>query len=299
MSIAIQSPTAAAAPPGSSAAYFTAVILLVGLTQLVITTDFSVISVALPSIGRDLKLSPVSMSWIVSAGALTHAGLLILAGRAADLFGQRLCMLVGLGLFAAGSLLCATAPGYGFLIAGRALQGIGGAVLTPANFSLINTLVPEGAPRHRALGVFGLMQGVSLVLGLVVGGALATRFGWRAVFFINLPVIAGALLLTWRLVPRPGAKRAAQKMDWAGAALITAFAALLLSGVSQISHAGLSAPSSLSLLGGALLCALAFFLVETRAAAPLAPPSLWRRRNLARVVSSACCTWRASGRCLC
>lgn len=258
------------------------VILLVGLVQLVITTDFSVISVTLPSIGKNLALSPSAMSWVVSALALPHAGLLILSGRAADLFGQRRCMLVGLLGFGLGSLLCALAPSYPVVLAGRALQGIGGAVLIPANFSLINTLVPEGAPRHRALGVFGLMQGVSLLLGLVVGGWMATEFGWRAVFLLNLPVIAGAALLTLRLVPRLDLRRSGPAMDWAGAALISLFAALLLSGVSSLSRTGAGGlGASLGLVVAALVCGAAFFLVEARAAAPLVPPSLLRRRNLA------------------
>ena len=146
------------------------VIWLVGLTQLVMTTDFSIVSVALPSIARGFHLTPAALAWVISAGALPAAGLLILAGRAADIFGQRRCMLVGLAVFAAGSLGAAFAPSFPVMLAARAMQGLGGAILTPANFSLINTLVPEGSPRHKALGVFGVMQGFSLVIGLMLGG---------------------------------------------------------------------------------------------------------------------------------
>ena len=125
------------------------VILLIGLTQLIGTIDFSIVSMALPSIGRQLQIPPASLSWVISAGALAGGGILILAGRAADIFGQRLCLLVGLTLFAAGSLGAALAPDLPILIAARAFQGLGGAILGPANFSLINTLVPDGAPRRR------------------------------------------------------------------------------------------------------------------------------------------------------
>src|SRR5438874_5894843 len=137
------------------------VIFLVGLTQLIVTTDFSIVAVALPSIGRQLQIPPALLSWVISAAALTGGGFLILAGRAADIFGQRLCLLIGLSLFAIGSLGSAVAPAFPMLIAARALQGLGAAILGPANFSLINTLVPEGAPRRQAMSVFLIMQGLS------------------------------------------------------------------------------------------------------------------------------------------
>jgi MFS family permease len=177
------------------------VVFLVGLTQLIITTDFSIVAVALPSIGARLHVPPTSLSWVISAAALSGGGFLIVAGRAADIFGQRACMLVGLSLFATGSLGSALAPDFGVLIAARIVQGLGGAILTPANFSLINTLVPEGAPRHRAMGVFGVMQGLSLVIGLLIGGALTTRFGWRAVFLLNPPIALLAIAITLKAVP--------------------------------------------------------------------------------------------------
>lgn len=255
------------------------IILLVGLTQLVITTDFSTISVSLPSIGRGFALLPASLAWVISAAALPFAGFLILAGRAADMFGQRRCMLTGLGLFGAGSLAAALAPSFPALLAARALQGLGGAILTPANFSLINTLVPEGPARHRALGVFGVMQGLSLVIGLLAGGWLTTRFDWRAVFLINPPIIAAAIALTVKAVPR-GLPRGNRGLDIAGAALITAGTAAVLSGVSWLGRGGVSAPA-LGLLAGGVAAFAAFFVVEARVAAPLVPLSIFGRRNFA------------------
>ncbi|MEO8811903.1 MAG: MFS transporter [Caulobacteraceae bacterium] len=258
------------------------VILLVGLTQLVITTDFSILTVALPSIGRSLRLAPSLLSLVISAGALTGAGFLILAGRAADIFGQRRCMLTGLTVFAAGSLMAALAPGFAVLIAARALQGLGGAILAPANFSLINTLVPEGAPRHRALGVFGIMQGLSLIVGLLLGGALTTRFGWRADFLLNPPIVAAAIALTLRAVPPVARKIGAEaSIDTLGAVLISAGTACLLVAISLAGRLGAGSAVAWALLATSLAAFAAFWVVEGRVARPLAPPSLFRRRNFA------------------
>ncbi len=257
------------------------VILLVGLTQLIITTDFSIIAVALPSIGRGLNVAPAALSWVISAGALTFGGFLILAGRLADIVGQRLCLLVGLGLFATGSLAAAASPDLAVLIGARALQGLGGAVLTPANFSLINTLVPEGGPRRQAMGVFGVMQGLSLVIGLLLGGALITHLGWRSVFLLNPPIALAGMALTVRAVPRPAAAPSSRRMDWAGAGLIMAAMGLVLFSVSLMGRQGWTAPAPLGLLAAGLGAFVLFFLAERRAPAPLAPPAMFGRRNFA------------------
>jgi DHA2 family methylenomycin A resistance protein-like MFS transporter len=258
------------------------VILLVGLTQLIITTDFSIIAVALPSIGQHLHIPPESLSWVISASALTFGGFLILAGRAADILGQRRCLLVGLAMFGAGSLAVSMSTDLPMLIGARALQGLGGAILTPANFSLINTLVPEGAPRRQALGVFGIMQGLSLVIGLLIGGAMTTHFGWRSVFLLNPPIAALAMLLTFRAVPPARAVAADDRViDWLGAGLIMAGMGLMLSAVSLMGRQGWTAPLPLGLLAAGLAAFGLFFLAESRARAPLAPLSIFGRRNFA------------------
>ena len=258
------------------------VILLVGLTQLITTIDFSIVSMALPSIGRQLQVPPASLSWVISAGALAGGGILILAGRAADIFGQRLCLLIGLVLFAAGSLGAALSPDLPVLIAARALQGLGGAILGPANFSLINTLLPDGAPRRQALSVFGVMQGLSLVIGLLIGGILTTHYGWRSVFLLNPPLALVAIILTLMVVPRPVAVlRQSGPVDWLGAGLITASMALILLAVSMMGRVGWTAPQPLAMLAAGAVGFALFFLVEGRAKAPLAPLSLFGRRNFA------------------
>lgn len=258
------------------------VIFLVGLTQLVVTTDFSIVSVALPSIGEKLHIPPASLSWVISAGALTGGGLLILGGRAADIIGQRLCLLIGLALFGLGSMAAGLSTGLPVLIAARVIQGLGGAILGPANFSLINTLVPEGAPRRQAMGVFGVMQGLSLVIGLLIGGTLTTHLGWRAVFFLNPPIAALAMAVTLRAVPRPEAgRREDRSIDWLGALLIVTGMACVLTAVSMMGHEGWTAARPLELLGGGVIAFVLFFLVEGRVRSPLAPLSMFARRNFA------------------
>ncbi len=266
-------------PAEESTADYRLVIILVGLTQLVMTTDFSILSVALPSIARSFHLKPSDLSLLISAGAVPLTGFMILAGRLADLFGQRRCMLIGLTLFGAGSIGSALAPGYGVLIAARVIQSFGVAIAMPANFSLINLLVPEGPPRHRALGVFGIMQGLSLIIGLLLGGVLTTTLGWRSVFLINPPIIVAALLLTLRCVPKTlvggGPDRS---IDLAGAALITTGAASLLIGVSMLGRTGIT-PLALGLLAASLAAFVLFGYVESKVRGPLVPLSIFKRRN--------------------
>jgi DHA2 family methylenomycin A resistance protein-like MFS transporter len=257
------------------------VIFLMGLTALIVTTDFSIVAVALPSIGRALHVPPASLSWVISAAALTGGGFLILAGRAADILGQRLCLLIGLTLFGLGSVTAALAPDFTVLIGARALQGLGAAILGPANFSLINTLVPEGAPRRQAMGVFGVMQGLSLVIGLLVGGFLTTHLGWRSVFLLNPPIAALAIAITLKAVPPKAATAGDRGVDWLGALLIVTGMALVLSSVSMMGREGWTAARPLSLLAVGLIAFALFFLAESRARAPLAPLSMFARRNFA------------------
>ena len=270
-------------PASDAGADYRLVIVLVGLAQLVLTADFSILSVALPSIARHFRLLPADLSLLVSAGSIPLVGLMILSGRAADLFGQRKCMLLGLILFGVGSLCSAAAPSYGFLIAARVIQSIGAAVLMPANFSLINTLVPEGSPRHKALGIFGVMQGLSLIIGLLLGGTLTSVLGWRSVFLINPPIIVVALILTLRCVPKwlvgTGADRS---IDYLGALLITLGTGTLLTGVSFLGRTGVTSLSG-GLLGAALVLFCLFVFVESKVRGPLVPLSIFRRRNFAAV----------------
>lgn len=254
-----------------------AITLLMGLAKLVITADFSLVGIALPTIGRDLAIPPALLSWVVSANATVYAGFLIVGGRLTDAIGHRRALALGLSVFAAGSLLSALSGGIWMLIAARALQGLGAALVSPASFSLINTFLPEGSARRRALGVFAVMQGLSVIIGLVLGGLLTTAVGWRSVFFLNLPIVAVCLALTVAALPRcaPAATRAA-RMNLGGAVLIAASVGMLLAALSNLGEHGLGSTLGLALLAAAAAGVFSFFRSEARHPSPLIPPRLLR-----------------------
>ena len=258
-----------------------AITLLMGLAKLIITADFALVGIALPSIGRDLGIGPALLSWVVSANATIYAGFLIIGGRLTDALGHRRALGLGLLIFAAGSLLAALSGSIWMLIAARAVQGLGAALVSPAGFSLINTFLPEGPARRQALGVFAIMQGLSVILGLVLGGFLTTTVGWRSVFFLNLPIVALCLALTLSTLPRsaPTALRDAFK-NLGGAVLIAVSAGVLLAALSNLGQRGIASPVGLALLAAAVAGFLGFFLSEARHPSPLIPPRLLRVHGL-------------------
>ena len=251
------------------------IIGLIALTQLIITSDFLIISVALPSIGHSFAARPDLLSWVVAANALTFAGFMTVGGRLGDLFGRRTCFLAGAGLFALATLLSAAAASLPMLIATRALQGIGTAILAPTNFSLLNTLLPEGPVRHRAFGIFGMVQGGSLFLGLLMGGMLITALGWRAVFVLNIPLLGVAAWLAWRTVPPMAGKSSKRPIDFLGAVLVVVATALVIRALSALSRDGWTSPGSLAFVAAGLAAFALFFLVERRVADPLLPPAIF------------------------
>lgn len=256
------------------------IIFLVGLAKFTITADFAVMTLALPLIARDLHIPPLGLSLVVAVEGVCYAGFLILGGRLTDLFGQRRCLIVGLTLFGAASACAGLAPSIWVLVATRAVQGLGAAILAPAAFSLLTTLIPQGPIRNRALGVYGIMQAMSVIMALLVGGVLANLWGWRAVFLINVPFVLTAIALGLALVPRGRPERAKAPLDWAGAVLITTAIALLLTSLSVIGRFGWSSPQGLGALAGAAVAFTAFVLVERRAADPLVPLGLLMQRSM-------------------
>lgn len=254
-----------------------AITLLMGLAKLVITADFSLVGIALPTIGRDLEIRPALLSWVVSANATVYAGFLIIGGRLTDAFGHRRVLGLGLLVFAAGSLLSALSGGIGMLIVARAVQGLGAALVSPASFSLINTFLPEGPARRRAFGVFAVMQGLSVIIGLVLGGFLTTVVGWRSVFFLNLPIVVACLALTAAVLPRgaPTATKGAFD-NLGGAMLIVASTGVLLAALSNLGEHGLGSALGLILLAAAVAGFLGFFALEARHPSPLIPPGVLR-----------------------
>lgn len=265
-------------PPATRVA---AITFLMGLAQLITTSDFSLVSVALPTIGRDLGIAPAQLSWVVSANTILFAGFLIVGGRLTDAIGHRRSLGLGLLLFAVGALIAGLSAGVPMLIAARALQGLAGAFVWPASFSLINAFLPEGYARHRALGVFAVMQGLSVIIGLVLGGLLTTAIGWRAVFFLHLPIVAGCLALTAAVLPRaPPSPKRRTAGGVRSTVLIAVATGLLLSALSELGGHGLGSSLGLSLLGGAIAAWLGVAVMESRERAPLVPLGLFAAPRL-------------------
>ena len=254
------------------------ILILLCATFFIAVNDSTIVYTALPAIGADLAMTE-TLRWVVVAYLLSSGTLLLLGGRAADLFGQRTVFLVGVGLFSAMSLLGGLAAAGGVLITARALQGTGAALMVPAALSILMATFPEGSPRNRALGIWGSLAGIGATTGLLVGGPITQTLGWRAIFLINVPVGLAALGLGPRLLQPDG-----QRSDRAGTlnlpGAVTAALALLLliSGIIEADRA--NGARTVGLLAAAALLIALFVRIERRAAEPLVPPRLFRSRSL-------------------
>jgi EmrB/QacA subfamily drug resistance transporter len=251
-----------------------------------VVLDFSIVNVALASIERELGLSVSAVQWVVTGYAITFGGLLILGGRAADIFGRRRMFMAGLLVFSAASLAGGLAHDPVLLVASRVVQGIGAALVAPSALSLITTGFAEGPERNRALGMYGATASVGFVAGQVLGGVLVQFTSWRAVFLVNVPVGVLALLLAPRLLgesrreaspSRAGRRR---RLDVGGALLITGAVAALVFAVSQADVLGWASPAVLGALLVAAAGGAAFAVVERRHPDPLVRVSLLRRPGL-------------------
>ena len=178
-----------------------AVLAVVAVAQFMVILDASVVNVALPTIKVDLGFSEQSLSWILNAYTLIFGGFLLLGGRLADRLGRRRLFVSGIALFATASLICGVAQSEGMLLVARGLQGLGGALVSPAALSIILTTFAEGSERNRALAVWGAIAGAGGAVGLLLGGAIVEVLSWRWVFFINVPIGAAVLVLAPRIVP--------------------------------------------------------------------------------------------------
>ena len=257
-----------------------ALMVVLSVAQFMVILDATVVNVALPSIARSLSFPAGGLQWVVTAYVLASGGLVLLGGRAADVAGRRRTFLAGLALFTTASLASGIAPAAGTLIAARAGQGLGAALLTPAALSIITTSY-AGAQRATALGVWGAIGGAGAAAGVLAGGILTTWLGWRSVFLVNVPIGVVAGLLSLHLVPRHRPqRRVVRELDLPGAALAVAglvTAAYTLAGAPA--HGWGSARTLLPLaLAVALLAG--FAAVERSARRPLVPPQLWRARSL-------------------
>jgi EmrB/QacA subfamily drug resistance transporter len=253
---------------------------LIVTAQFMVVLDVAIVNVALPSIQTDLDFSQANLQWVISAYAILFGGALLLGGRLADLLGRRRLFVTGLGLFTVSSLLCGLAWSESSLIAFRALQGLGGALLAPAALSLLMTTFAEGRERNLALGIYGAASGSGAAAGVLLGGVLTSYLSWSWVFFINIPVGVGAIVLTPLLLQESRAGLANRHFDLPGAASITAGLMLLVYATTRATTDGWGTGTTIALLAGAAALVLAFIAIELRSPSPLLPLRIFRVRSL-------------------
>jgi EmrB/QacA subfamily drug resistance transporter len=246
---------------------------LVLCAQLMVILDMTIVNVALPSIERDLHFSATSLSWVLNAYALTFGGLLLLGGRAGDILGRRRVFLTGIALFTLASLAAGLAVSPAWLIGARALQGVGGAIASPAALALVVSAFPEGGSRNRAMGLYAAIASGGASLGLVLGGVITQWASWRWAFFINMPV--GIIVATCTPFLLTETARQPGHFDLAGALTsVTGMAALVYAFI-RAANAGWSDPLTLAALALAVAALAAFVRTEARAAQPVTPLRLF------------------------
>jgi len=242
--------------------------------------DVSIVNVALPSIGTSLHFSRDNLQWVLTAYAITFGGFLLLGGKAADLLGRRRVFLVGTAVFTVASLLCGLAWAEGVLIASRAVQGLGAAMISPAALSIITTTFEEGAERNKALGIWGAIGGGGAAVGVLAGGVLTKYLGWEWIFFVNVPVGALAFVLAPRFVRESRSERRVRP-DWAGAISVTGGLALLVYAVSNAPNHGWGSAWTIGRLAVAAALLVAFVVIESRITDPLMPFRIFRVSTVA------------------
>ncbi|HWH95557.1 MAG TPA: MFS transporter [Baekduia sp.] len=267
-------------PAAAAARHKSLILVLCCLAQFMVILDVSIVNVALPSIRADLGFSATGLQWVVNAYTLTFAGFLLLGGRAADLIGHREVFAGGLLLFGLASLFGGIAQSSGQLVAARALQGLGGAVVAPATLAILATTFTEGAERNRALGLWGAMGGAGGAAGVLLGGVLTQTLSWRWILLINVPIGIAVALGAMRVVAR-GRRDAggARSFDLAGALTVTAGLVTLTYGIVQTDVHGWGSVRTLVTIALGLALLATFLFIEGRlATAPLVPLRIFRSR---------------------
>jgi EmrB/QacA subfamily drug resistance transporter len=266
-------------------------LVLLAMAEFVVVLDASIVNIALPSIGRGLHISLANLSWVVNAYVLTFGGFLLLGGRIADLLGRRLIFTVGLGVFSLASLLGGLAQSELWLIAARAIQGLGAALLAPAALSLVTAIFAEGAERNRALSVWGAVAGSGAAAGVLLGGVLTSALGWRSVLFVNVPIGIAAILLTPWLIAESRGELERRSFDLPGAVTVTAGLSALVYALVRATAVGWGSMQTIGVLAAAAALLIAFVVIERRSDAPLVPFAFFRNLN----VSAANATMFATG----
>ncbi|MDX6506918.1 MAG: hypothetical protein QOG06_1562 [Gaiellaceae bacterium] len=249
--------------------------------QFMVVLDVAIVNVALPSIKTDLHFTQASLQWVITAYALVFGGFLLLGGRMADLLGRRRLFIAGVALFTVSSLLAGFAWSESSLIAFRATQGLGGAMLAPAALSILTTMFAEGRERNIALGVWGAVSGSGAAAGVLLGGLLTSWLNWSWIFFINVPVGLGVVVLTPFLLRESRAMLAHRHFDVAGATSVTGGLMLLVYAMTRATQIGWGTAETIGLLAGAAALIAAFLVIELRSSAPLLPMRIFRLRTLA------------------
>lgn len=256
------------------------ILAFVCLGQFMVFMDVSIVNLALPSIQGSLHMSDVSLNYVITAYATVLGGLLLLGGRLADTFGRRRLLQSGLALFALASLGSGLAHTGAALIATRGAQGLGSALITPAALSILTNTFTEGPARTKALGVWGSLTGIASILGVILGGVLASGPGWRWIFWINVPIGLVSAALAPSLVPDSKASGRRQRFDTSGAVALTGGLLLLIFTLGQATRVGWASARTISSLLGVAVLLAAFLLIESRATSPLVPLPVFRLKTV-------------------
>src|SRR5262245_30442117 len=251
------------------------------LGDLMIVLDATIVNVALPSIRDDLGFTEESLAWVVNAYLLTFGGFLLLGGRLGDLFGHRRLFLAGITLFTLASLACGLSTSQGMLIAARAVQGLGAAVVSAVALSLIVMLFTEPAERAKAMGVFGFVAAGGGSIGVLLGGVLTDLLSWHWIFLVNVPIGIAAVALSLSALPAARIRTAAQRLDVAGAVTVTASLMLAVYAIVNGNEVGWGTFRTLGVLAAAAVLFACFLAIEARVDSPLVPLRLFRLRNIA------------------
>src|SRR5438477_12130816 len=258
----------------SSGRWFALIVLCLG--TLMIVLDTTIVNVALPSIRTDLGFSEASLAWVVNAYLLTFGGFLLLGGRLGDLFGHRRLFLIGIALFTLASLACGLSTTQEFLVAARAIQGIGGAIVSAVGLSLTMNLFTGSAERAKAMVVFGFVASGGGSIGVLLGGFLTATLNWHWIFLVNIPIGVVVIVLAFILLPVSRVRAASQRLDITGAITVTASLMLAVYAIVNGNEAGWTSIQTLGLLAAAVALMAIFLSIEARVRAPLVPLGIFR-----------------------
>jgi EmrB/QacA subfamily drug resistance transporter len=262
------------------------------LGTLMIVLDVTIVNVALPSIRADLGFSQSSLAWVVNAYLLTYGGCLLLGGRLGDLYGHRRLFLIGIAVFTLASLACGLSDSKGLLVGARAVQGVGGAVVSAVSFGLVMTLFTDTAERAKAMGVAGFVASGGGSIGVLLGGVLTDVLNWHWIFLVNVPIGIVVVFLSRRLLPATPAMGGG-RVDVAGAVTVTAALMLAVYAIVNGNQAGWTSGQTLGLLAVAAALLAVFLWIEAHVDAPLMPLRMFRRRNVS-VANVVAVLWAAA-----